>query len=173
MSDLDEEKARILALMAATPTVTRRRKLAIHEAGHTVVARHLGLPIESVDIEEHESEDGYRGGGLKLTASLSADLNRDPDHRRDHLFNRLVLQLAGGEAVRQIFDIARDPLSHNDVLDVERLHINFPETREMVQEAKQVCTSVIEAHRPDIEKIADALEAQTILTDPELRQILA
>ena len=68
-SDLEQnDRDRIFEKMLTLVRSDAKRPIAIHEAGHAVVALHLGLPIELVDIEEHESADGPTMGRLKMSS---------------------------------------------------------------------------------------------------------
>jgi len=70
-----------------------QRTIAVHEAGRTVVAALLGLPLQAVSIKSHS------GGRLEL----AVDGDNQPRFRRDSMLRNLITaSLAGLAAEQQI-----------------------------------------------------------------------
>jgi hypothetical protein len=67
MADEEQnENERMLAMMERALAGSHLRPRAIHEAGHTVVALRLGLPLEGVDIRNRDEPDGEEFGCTRV-----------------------------------------------------------------------------------------------------------
>ncbi|WP_331742582.1 hypothetical protein [Kitasatospora sp. NBC_00039] len=72
---------------------TYRRAVSVHEAGHTVVALHVGMHVQGVEIVEHTRDVGC-GPRLELEGTMSPGPN-------ELAYSALVKQLAAGERAEQ------------------------------------------------------------------------
>jgi hypothetical protein len=87
--------------MSSARSRERDESIALHEAGHAVVARTLGHEIDHASIEASEIYDGT----VKLAAS-----GRDPSLAREFdVWERITITLAGDLAARVLGDVDTDP----------------------------------------------------------------
>jgi hypothetical protein len=180
MEEPDEATiARIRALARAEVAKDRNRSRAIHEAGHAVAAVHLDLPLESVDIEEKESSEGWKIGGTRVRAMdtifSKKELDEQPAHVVDDVKNRVVYLLAAAEARMLIEEgLAEDKFAQFDQSDIERARKDFPQLddsvmNELTTTAKQLAAK----RRAEIDKVTDALIAKRKLTAQEVRDLMS
>jgi hypothetical protein len=113
-NELDELE-RIKNLMVEAVAKSANRPRAIHEAGHAVVAQHLGLPLESVNIEERDTPEGPKFGCAKVRPiSESFPANELQEHSArviDRVRKQVIMLLAGEAATKLIPERPHDPLA--------------------------------------------------------------
>jgi hypothetical protein len=119
MSDNEEDDIqRIKKLMAEALAKDADRSRAIHEAGHAIVALHLGLPLESVNIEERDEPDGPKFGCVKVRAISDSFSVNELEQRSPRAIERarkqVIMLLAGETATKLILERASDPLAQID-----------------------------------------------------------
>ncbi|MDR6827686.1 Cdc6-like AAA superfamily ATPase [Bosea sp. BE271] len=163
-------------------------RIAIHEAGHAVVALALGRQVDHASTVPV----GARGGGI-LTDGVGAI------GTRQRLEDQVVIMLAGraaeilllGEgssgchvdlalatsyacAIHGSFGLGDSLLHRGPASDPARL-LADPRFREQIEAELRIldqrCTKLLAAHRPKLEAIAGALEKKRALTGDELRKL--
>lgn len=115
-----------------------RREVAVHEAGHVIVARALGATKAQARITA-------RGGRYKLAYN-------GPDGA-DPAGDDAVVKLAGGAAATLI--VGRDTGSGNDRADARRLLRRSPRS---LRDAQKDVARLVRQHRGDIEALAVRIE---------------
>jgi cell division protease FtsH len=149
-----------------------KRRIAVHEAGHAVIGRALGLPVGQVTIRENEDARGR--------AQISDPIAtwRRGDGPRAKLANSFVVMLfAGGEAERILL---RGP-SELDGNDCRRATACLAEAGAVPgasvgdehfdrHEAslRRRATTLVRQHRSRIEQLAEALVERETLTSLEV-----
>lgn len=148
--------------MAASADPYTSRQRAVHEAGHAVVAAHLGVEVERVSIvpipeaRSHVKLPSYPGIG-------PAD--------------QVVVLMAGEEAQRRMED--GGPIAPGDreraqlVLDDAR--IDETQGRQMLAEGQERARVLLADERTwkQVEAVAAALQAEGTLDGPRFRDVLA
>jgi hypothetical protein len=179
MSDIEQDDIdRINNLMSELLASERHRPRAIHEAGHAVVALHLSLPLESVNIQEREEPDGPRFGCVKVKAiseDFSADELRDHSPRVvERVRHQLIMLLAGEAATMLILERARDPLAQIDQSQIRSALREFREFQggAVMEELTTEAREIVSTRRADIEKLAAALVKGVSLNRDEVLKIL-
>jgi ATP-dependent Zn protease len=150
-----------------------KRRIAVHEAGHAVIGRALGIPVRQVTILENEDARGH--------AEISDPIAtwQRGDGPRAKLANSFVVMLfAGGEAERVLL---RGP-SELDGNDCQRATACLAEAGAVPgasfvgdehfdrHEAnlRRRATSLVQQHRSRIERLAEALVERETLTSLEV-----
>jgi cell division protease FtsH len=175
------------AIAGAAPLDARgRERIAVHEAGHAVVAKLLGVGIvEKVSILKR----GRSLGATLVTADTDSILQSEPEMRA-----RMAMLLGGrgaealvlgsvstgaandlehvsSMAYRMVaefgFSRSMGPFSYAGLPDQERRLADHPEAiaeaREIVKEIERECAELLKAHRPALERLtARLLEHETV-----------
>ena len=175
------------AIAGAAPLDARgRERIAVHEAGHAVVAKLLEVGIvEKVSILKR----GRSLGATLVTADTDAILQSEPEMRA-----RMTMLLGGrgaealvlgsvstgaandlehvsSMAYRMVaefgFSRSMGPFSYAGLPDQERRLADHPEAiaeaREIVKELERECAELLKAHRPALERLtARLLEHETV-----------
>jgi cell division protease FtsH len=175
------------AVAGAAPLDAKgRERIAVHEAGHAVVAKLLEVGIvEKVSIVKR----GRSLGATLVTADSDAILQSEPEMRA-----RMTMLLGGrgaealvlgsvstgaandlehvsNMAYRMVtefgFSRSMGPFSYAGLPDQERRLADHPEAiaeaRELVKELERECATLLAAHRPALERLSAALlEHETV-----------
>src|SRR5688572_16497638 len=112
------ETERILAMMEKELAGSADRPKAIHEAGHTVAALRLGLPLECVDIEDREEADGDKFGSTKVR-SLGESFSQPEIEEHapvvvECVRNHIIWLHAAAAATMLLRERDHDPLAQSD-----------------------------------------------------------
>jgi cell division protease FtsH len=170
----------------AAMNATERRRIAVHEAGHAVVARLLGVGIvEKVSIlkrgralgvtlvtEDHDvtlqSEAqvrarmtmmlGGRGAEALVLGSISTGAANDLEHVSNMAY-RMVTEFGFSKTI--------GPFSYAGLPDRERRLAEYPEViaeaREIAKELERECAALLEANRAALERLTgELLEHETV-----------
>ena len=176
MSDNEHELERVKNLMVEAVAKSANRPRAIHEAGHAVVALHLGLPLESVNIEERDTPEGPKFGCTKVRPiSESFSANELQEHSAgviDRVRKQVIMLLAAEAATTLILERPHDPIAQFDQSDIRHALRDFPELQGEMHELINAATEAVSTRRADIEKIADALVERISLNADEVRQLI-
>ena len=171
---------------AAPLDAAGRERIAVHEAGHAIVAKVLGVGIvEKVSIVKR----GRSLGATLVTSDVDAILQSEPEMR-----SRMTMLLGGrgaealvlgsvstgaandlehvsNMAYRMItefgFSKTMGPFSYAGLPDQERRLADHPEAiaeaRGLVKELEHQCADLLRAHRPALERLtAQLLEHETV-----------
>jgi cell division protease FtsH len=175
------------AIAGAAPLDAKgRERIAVHEAGHAVVAKLLDVGIvEKVSILKR----GRSLGATLVTADTDSILQSEPEMRA-----RMAMLLGGrgaealvlgsvstgaandlehvsSMAYRMVaefgFSRSMGPFSYAGLPDQERRLADHPEAiaeaREIVKEIERECAELLKAHRPALERLtARLLEHETV-----------
>ncbi|MBJ6989216.1 AAA family ATPase [Devosia sp. MC521] len=165
-----------------------RYRVAIHEAGHAVIAAHLDVPISSVSII------GQPGSAGSMLAEIrTTDLDR-------HSLEHLVTVALAGRAADQILLGLSDAAATSDLKLATRLLFNAhfvwglydhltaiegdtkgplvldPEARGVIdaklQELLVRAQSLVGEHRESIERLADALLRARVISGTAVRDLV-
>jgi cell division protease FtsH len=176
-------------------TAGTRERLALHEAGHALVAHWTGAGrVERVTIEP-------RGPGLGVTHVTRE--SEDPLYAQGELVGRLAMLLGGREAELMVLGSvstgASDDLKRASELAIQMVgQLGFSDTfgllsvagipkelmapdvqgallkeaRTLLNEAQATCRQVLAAQRPRLDAMANALLAAEVLAGEPLRELL-
>jgi hypothetical protein len=177
MSDNEQDEIeRIKNLMVEAVAKSANRPRAIHEAGHAVVALHLGLPLEGVNIEERDTPEGPKFGCAKVRSiSESFSANELQEHSArviDRVRKQVIMLLAAEAATRLILERPHDPLAQFDQSDIRHALRDFTELQAEMRELINATSEAISTRRADIEKLAGALVERMSLNADEVRQLI-
>jgi hypothetical protein len=177
MSDNEQDEIeRIKNLMVEAVAKSANRPTAIHEAGHAVVALHLGLPLEGVNIEERDTPEGPKFGCAKVRSiSESFSANELQDHSArviDRVRKQVIMLLAAEAATRLILERPHDPLAQFDQSDIRHALRDFPELQAEMRDLINATSEAVSTRRADIEKLAGALVERMSLNADEVRQLI-
>lgn len=138
--------------------------IAVHEAGHAVVAAHLRFRVDGVWAG---SDGGWCDFGTIPSPSAFATLRRALPHRAGPLLDRLGLAYAAGPAAEVVF--SGEPPGHDG--DIKK----FREiTGESLPRWYPRAVSLVAELWPQVERVADALTHAkgNKLTGDEVRSLL-
>ena len=138
------------------------RALAIHEAGHAVVARALGAEVVFVEIDLATGNGGSRSSVFadnikNLAVSVAG-------RKAEHAFAALALRSTRTEE-----------MSTHDLQQMEKLLLRFPEAERCAVRAAsyRLATENLTANADVVHRIADELLARERIEGEELAALLA
>jgi hypothetical protein len=176
--DEQDEIERINKRMTESMARDKDRPIAIHEAGHAVVALDLGLPLISVDIVARDGPDGPKFGGTKLRdireSFSTSELEEHSLGVIAYMRKHLIMLHAGEAAAKLILKRTNDPLAQRDQSGILSACRSFPELAEtaVMQGLTDTAENAVSSRRADIEKVADALIERMSLNADEVRQLI-
>jgi hypothetical protein len=154
------------------PEVIRRRAraLPIHEAGHAIIARVLGVPAGRTSIESND-----RGAGFAEVAepeeclqAWKAQGRTRPSHFA--IDAAIIISLAGVVAERYFFS-GQDTGGHGlDLSDVDR-YLPIDPGGLYQHRLERMTWMLIRRHRSRIELLAAMLRARRTLSGPEIDRV--
>lgn len=177
MSDNEQDEIeRIKSLIVESVAKGANRLRATHEAGHAVVALHLGLPLESVNIEERDTPENPKFGCAKVRSiSDSFSANELQEHSArviDRVRKQVIMLLAAEGATKLILERPNDPLAQFDQSGIRHALRDFPELQGEMPELINAASEAVSTRRADIEKLAGALVERMSLNPDEVRQLI-
>lgn len=139
------------------------QRTAVHEAGHAIMARELGLKVKEVTIAEDES----RFGSCRYSGGYS-------------WVREYAVTLAGPWAAGQWFEEDTADLTDwtsaeeilNKALEAGHLPNDVAEITRRVQELEADTQLLLEGLRPKIEKLAAELLIRQTMTGDEIEEVL-
>lgn len=153
---------------AKTRSAVEARSTAIHEAGHTVALIALGLAFSAVSIIP-DIPGGTLGQVYVARDHHTADLPALP-REAVHLRYAMVYY-AGAEAVRQLMPTHPNPDAgaSADMRDAaglirERIGGDAARVDLLFSLAKRRCAVLVDHYQPEIQELADELEAKLFLS---------
>ena len=160
---------------AKTRSAAETRSTAIHEAGHAVVLIALGLVFSAVSIIP-DVRDGTLGRVYLAQHDRTADLHALP--REEVNLRYSMVYYAGAEAVRQVLPTHPNPdagASTDNRLAANLIRYGIGGDAKsvdfLVSLAKRRCALLVDHHRPEIQALAGALEAELILSAKAARKV--
>jgi cell division protease FtsH len=157
------------------------RHVAVHEAGHFVVAHHLGLSPEGVSIvaDVDEGEAGHCIIPDPLIIQSAWDEEGRWRSEAAAVRGRIIAFMAGGEAEVQI--LGEDAVGLGDderwiwrmINDVLPRNAPDEEFGRLERRLRRFAQTLVRRHRAEIECLADALLERNALTAAEVEELLA
>ncbi len=149
MSDDEQDDIeRIRNLVVESAAKSGRRPRAIHEAGHAVIALHLGLTLDSVSIEEREDSDGPKFGCARVRPISESFSPNELDEHSSRVIERvkkqIVMLLAAEISTKLILGRQGDPIAQHDQFDIRGLLREFPELQDSAT-IQELVTAATEA----------------------------
>ena len=154
----------------------RRRAVAIHEAGHAVISRVLGMTCGGASIL-HNSDEGEEGHSVCADPYLTDWDWQERGKFREFgsiLVGRILSHMAGAESERSILRV--EPAG--DGYDREQITLmafaaGFQDDWDSWEpRMRRHCGALVKRHRAAIVRVADALERGGTLTDAQIDQLL-
>lgn len=145
---------------------------AIHEAGHAVIGRVLGIPCGEASILADEDSSGHSITG-DVWATLSAWESRGKfrDVRSSYLA-RIVTYMAGAEATTEILGLAMEEAGDEE--DERQISLMLDDVGGYSEERVRAATRhLVRRHRGKIEEVASILEAASTLPASLLDEIVS
>lgn len=133
-----------------------RRQIAYHEAGHAVIARHLGLTVTNVTIAVR----GYAGIETDAGPIDPSTLRRE---RAIMLFASEPAQRLAGPTIDHGYSVLQDQMQVEEMFPDEADHT----------ELRAHANYLVAKHQPTIEAVAEALLDRGRLNAAELDEIIA
>jgi len=187
----DESKSlgleQLLAVLA--PPETRspelRRAVALHEAGHAVMAMHLGRPVRSVSILSGDGREGETNIAEPMGGVVTASILEDDV--RILLAGRAADILVGAgantgarsdiaRAAEIIHDACFELLFYGPTRQWAGQGAEFKDRRRLVEERLgrllDETIAILTPLRPALEAVAEALLTHAVLTGTELNAVL-
>jgi hypothetical protein len=141
-----------------------RELLAVHEAGHAVVAEHLNIDVKRVVLQG-------------INTSYTETDKRPPS--KEMLHNELVMLLAGYQAVLKetgemhIANI-HSGIDNNEMYKIfDALSIGADEQKIWMKEARPACEELIDIYWSAIKKIAAVLEQNGQMWGTDVRKAIS
>jgi hypothetical protein len=169
MSHNEQDLERMGRQVAESIAKSRTRPRAVHEAGHAIVALHLGLPLESVDIEERDTPEGPKSGRARLRP-IGEGLSGNEVHER--VRNEVIFLLAGEAATKLILEYTTDPIAQFDKSRIQLAFREYPELKDAEQELIDTAQEIVSTRRADIEKLAGVLLERNHMKGDEVRRLI-
>lgn len=172
------------------PPERERRRIAVHEAGHIVVAHVLGLEIENAAIHSTGGETGVRNTGLGratrsdllkamvvFMAGTAAEIAFFNEHTGQSHPERADLARATSLARMLEFAFGMGELGpvFIEQQTVDRMGLDTPAMRSIrahTDLALRKACRLIDAHLAIVETIADELESRGYLTEADILSLL-
>jgi hypothetical protein len=136
--------------------MTSRREIAIHEAGHIVVARLLGVPIRSATMEPPQIITANRSGKLALRHDVLVDLSGP-------------LASGSGEAIDHVNALWRC----RKIVAIEKRAPKPAEAARLRRNLAAIARRLVRENAPAIKKVALALDAKGELSQGEIDALIA
>ena len=156
------------------------RRVAVHEAGHAIVGRALGLSCGKVTIEPEDmwrvvwSASGQleqvRDGVLEAHAEIWRRWYPERDASRQELDHAYVtMSLAGAEAERVIFGNIEPDCNAGDLRITNRVIGDNPA---LLAKLRKKARSLVRKNRSDIERVAKSLLHRGTLFSMQVDRLL-
>jgi len=159
---------------SSPPITAAQRSTARHEAGHTVLAEILSVPLESVSILPSVGATGHTQLAKKVQ---TVNLATMPATKRIDFATRLCVVCLGGAASLNVIENRPDWPSAEEDLSVYDSLVPYASTPEEGERTFFFrifarATVLIEQHQAEVEAVADALIRRKTLSAREVREIL-
>jgi len=141
------------------------RRIAVHEAGHVVVAFVEGVPVQGVTLDSEEAEQGFGGVWFPSVTDLT----------EEDLLSRGRVAWAGSVAESIVFDSALQTSWRSDVMLVFELaddHGQHIGPRYVTEDVKEAAHQVLEANRTALDEVTDLLLEHRTMDGEQLNSIL-
>lgn len=160
---------------AKTRPLEETRSVAIHEAGHAVAQIALALDFVAVSIIPNVRRR-IEGRVFSAQDDLAADLRRHP--RKTVYLRHAMVFYGGAEAVRQLIPKHPNPdagaggdRQNAGRLIRQQIGGDAESIAMLLSLARRRCAWLVEHYQPEIEALADALEANLILSAKAARKV--
>jgi hypothetical protein len=144
---------------------TARPSTAHHEAGHAVIAIHLGLPIGPISIKD----DGESFGRMAHPTILGIDFGSDHTRRARVVTARdqITMAFAGFEAERRFDRNAQEVHSAQDAEDARELAHQWGISDRSLARLRGKARRLVEEQNRTIVEFASMLMERVEMTGPE------
>lgn len=143
---------------------------AVHEAGHAVVGRKLGIPCGHVSIEVDEDSSGHSITGDVWDVISAWEARGKFRDVRSAYVGRILTMMAGTEAVLEIVG-AIDELGDDD--DLQQVVFMLDDVGNLsYKRLRTACRALVRRHRRSIEEVAAALLTHQTLPPEGVDELL-
>lgn len=175
MSEPTPEEIEQIRRLMAEAFARDPSRLAVHEAGHAVAALHLGMDLESSNLETAETSDGPKLGGTKVRGigeSFSeADIQKPTAAVIEHARREVIMLFAATAAEVQILGKSSD-FNQRDLSRIRCLVRFFPELQGSLQELETIAHDVVAKFRDAIERVARALDERKSIDGDQVTRLV-
>lgn len=146
--------------------------IALHEAGHTVIARALGMAVAGVEVSR-------KRGGYGNTRSTFPDPPADetPDAALQRSARAMAVHLAGdvagGRVQAAVGGYRGDHVDRQRALDIAIHRVGEADAARFVEEADAWTRTLVATHRSAIEAVARELVKRRRLSGADVDRIMA
>lgn len=153
-----------------------RRSTAIHEAGHAVIGRVLGIPFGGATIEADEDSDGHSICPDQYEIAQAWDDAGIYHRGMTSVYRaRILAWMAGAEAERECLGAPSlgdgDDRRWIDIM-LEELLPAGADTAKAERRLRQACWQLVRRHRSTIERVAALLIERVHMTANEIDEVV-
>ena len=163
-------------LMAEELAKPRLEPIPVHEAGHAIVALHLGLHFVGINIKECDVSDGSKFGGTKVRSISDSFSEKEiQEHSPDVIEcvrRHIIMLLAGAAATQVILGNPYIDLAQRDRSVILGLLGEFPELKGKEEDLAKAAMEAVVTCRVNIEKLALAVRERIELNAAEVTKVI-